>query len=113
VLLKTIRESVDVGVMDEGMVAISPGELLGPEAKVIVGNKWRRIMLVLVGEIESRKVTHDDDWTGHDKKDLLPHLPAVVGVGARHLSQLAQADPFVLGQSENSTCEGSHAWDSL
>ena len=30
----TIRQSIDMGVMDERMVAISPGELLGPEITV-------------------------------------------------------------------------------
>ena len=28
-----IRKGVDVGVVDQGVVAISPGELLGPENK--------------------------------------------------------------------------------
>ena len=30
----TIRQSIDMGVMDERVVAISPGELLGPEITV-------------------------------------------------------------------------------
>ena len=28
-----VREGVDVGVVDQGVVAISPGELLGPKKK--------------------------------------------------------------------------------
>ena len=29
-VLEAVRETVDVRVVDEGVVAISPGELLGP-----------------------------------------------------------------------------------
>ena len=30
-VLEAVRETVDVRVVDEGVVAISPGELLGPK----------------------------------------------------------------------------------
>ena len=30
-VLKAVREGVDVGIVDERVVAISPGKLLGPE----------------------------------------------------------------------------------
>jgi len=34
VLLKAVREGVHVGVVDEGVVAISPGELLRGREKI-------------------------------------------------------------------------------
>ena len=77
----TIRESVDMRVVDERVVAISPGKLLGPEikknhssnikmlklpdAEVVVGDELRRVMLRRVGENEGGDVAEDDDRAGH------------------------------------------------
>ena len=36
VVFIAVRQSVDMGVMDQRVVAISPGKLLGPEIKKII-----------------------------------------------------------------------------
>jgi len=104
----TIRQSIDMGVMDERVVAISPGELLGPDAEVVVGDELWRVVLRSVGENEGRGMTQDDDGAGHEEEDLLPHLPAIVSVGSRHLPHLAHVHALVLSQSQQSAGEGSH-----
>ena len=38
-LLIAVGQGIDVWVVNEGVVAVSPGELLGPDAKVVVRDK--------------------------------------------------------------------------
>ena len=82
VVFIAVRQSVDMGVMDQRVVAISPGKLLGPEinknhssnnikmlklpdAEVVVGDELRRVVLRRVGENEGGDVAKDDDGAGH------------------------------------------------
>ena len=82
VVFVAVRQSVDMGVMDQRVVAISPRKLLGPEikknhssnntkmvklpdAEVVVGDELRRVMLRRVGENEGGYVAEDDDRAGH------------------------------------------------
>merc|ERR1719189_1549487 len=96
---------VAMGVVDERVVAISPGELLRPDAKVIIGHEWRRSVLVLVREVESRDVSQDDDGDSNEEEDILPQLPSIISVGPRHLSHLGHVDTIVLAESQKSSCE--------
>jgi len=85
ILLVAVGEGVDVGVVDEGVVAISPGELLGPDAQVLVGDKLRTSVL-LAHAGESVDVPQNDDGDAHHEKHGPPNFPAVFGVTAsRHL----------------------------
>jgi len=65
VVFIAVRQSVDMGVMDQRVVAISPGKLLGPDAEVVVGDELRRVVLRRVGENEGGDVAEDDDRAGH------------------------------------------------
>ena len=55
---------------------------------MIVGDELWSLVLRSVGENEGGDVAHDDHRDANEEEDLLPHLPAVIGVGAGHLSQL-------------------------
>ena len=59
-----------------------------PDAEVVVGDELRRVVLRCVGENEGGDVAQGDHRDANEEEDLLPHLPAVIGVGAGHLSQL-------------------------
>merc|ERR1711915_618198 len=45
VLFVAIGQGIDMRIVDQGMVAISPGKLLGPNAEMVVRNEWRSFML--------------------------------------------------------------------
>ena len=57
---------------------------------MIVGDELWSLVLRSVGENEGGEVTQDDDGAGHQEENLLPHLPAVISVGTRHLSELQE-----------------------
>lgn len=52
VLLIAVRESVDVGVVEEGLVAITPWESLGANAEVLVGDKLRGVLMITGERVE-------------------------------------------------------------
>merc|ERR1719391_335520 len=80
-LLIAVGQGVDVWVVDKGVVAVSPGELLGPDAKVVVRDKLgTSVFLTHAGE--SVDVAQDDDRHPHHDKHVPPHFPAVFGVAA-------------------------------
>jgi len=87
-VLEAVRETVDVRVVDEGVVAISPGELLGPDAEVIIGDKWRRLVLGGVGEDERGDVGQHDGGARHHEEGSSPSLPVSVRVTCGHLPGL-------------------------
>merc|ERR1712107_866915 len=82
VLLIAVREGVHVRVVDQRVVAISPGEL--PDPEVVIGNKLRGGVGALVSHAESVHVTEDDDGNGSKDKSLLPNLEATP-MAAAHL----------------------------
>merc|ERR1719300_2250342 len=74
VLLVAIREGIDVAVVEEGVVAISPGELLAPDSEVVIGNELGGGVGVLVSHAEGVHVPEDDDGDGGKEEALLPGL---------------------------------------
>merc|ERR1719367_2790344 len=74
VLLIAVGEGVHVGVVDEGVVAISPGELLASDPEVVIGNKLRGSVGTLVSHAEGVHVPEDDDGDGSKEESLLPNL---------------------------------------
>ena len=59
-----------------------------------------------VGEDEGVDVADNDDGAGHEEEDLLPHLPSIVSVSSRHLSDLG---PVVLPQQAHGVpCQHRH-----
>jgi len=104
-MMISIGESVDMGVVDQGMVSISPGKLLSPDAEMIVGNEWRRLVLRGVGKDEGRHMGQHDGGTGNNEEDFLPFLPVVISVGSRHLPHLG---PVGLSQQTQSASNQRH-----
>jgi len=87
-VLIAVRESIDVAVVDERMVAISPGKLLGPDAEMVIGDVRRRLVLGGVRGNEGRHVSENDHGTSDEEEAGPPPLPVGVGVGAGHLPDL-------------------------
>ena len=79
VFLIAIWQSVQVTVVDERVIAISPGKLLGPDAKVVIGDEWRGFVRGSVGHSKRVDMAENDDGDAHKKEALLPHLPAIYG----------------------------------
>jgi len=88
VMFIAVRQSVDMGVMDQRVVAISPGKLLGPDAEVVIRDKWRRLVLRGIRSHESRDVSENDHGASDEEEAGPPPLPVSVSVGARHLPDL-------------------------
>merc|ERR1712025_461743 len=87
-VLITVREGIEVAVVDERVVAISPGKLLGPDAEVVIRDKWRRLVLRGIRSHESRNVSENDHGASDEEEAGPPPLPVSVSVGARHLPDL-------------------------
>ena len=92
-VLEAVWERVGVGVVDEGVVAVTPGELLGPgehtnlyqrvsrvtrvkchepDAEVIVLHEGRGIHLTRVWEDEGGDVGQRDGGAGHHEEGSPP-----------------------------------------
>merc|ERR1719300_1026512 len=76
VLLVAIREGVHVGVVEQGVVAVPPRELLAPDSEVVIGNELGGGVGVLVSHAEGVPVPEDDDGDGGKEEALLPGLVA-------------------------------------
>ena len=48
ILFVSIREGVQVGVVNEAMVTISPQELLGPDSKEVVSHELRPVWSAII-----------------------------------------------------------------
>ena len=46
------REAIEVTIVDQGVVAIAPGETLCSDAKVIIGDEWRSLVLRAIRHAE-------------------------------------------------------------
>jgi len=102
-VLITIRESVDMGVVNERVITISPGKLLGPDAKMVIGDKWRGLVLGGVRGDECSHVGEHDDRASHEEEAGPPSLPVSVSVGPGHLPDLSH-----VGLPQQTQASSSH-----
>ena len=104
--LITVGEGVEVGVVEQGVVTITPGEGLSTDPHVIVLLEfWSHGVL---GHTESIDVAKDDDGNGGEEEGLLPVLVAVSSV-TRHVSH-GGSHRSILGQNSGAVSdEGSHS----
>ena len=87
ILFKTIRKCIGVRIVNERVIAISPGKFLnniwlkesrqsvwylGPDSEMIIGDEGRRIHLTRISQNKGVYITKDDHWSSHEEKDLLP-----------------------------------------
>jgi len=110
VLLKAIRKGVDMTVVDQRVVAISPRKLLGPDAEVIIRNKWRRFMLSGVRENKCSDMTENDHGASYEEENLLPLFPVIISVGMGHLSDLG---PVGVPQQAESAANQRHGSEKV
>jgi len=68
-VLIAVREGIEVAVVDERVVAISPGKLLGPDAEMVIGDEWRRLVLGGIRGHESRDVRENDHGASDEEED--------------------------------------------
>lgn len=78
----TRGEGVEVGVVDQTVVSIAPGEGLSTNSHVVVLLELRSVWVL--GQAESIDVAKDTDGNSDDEEGLLPGLIAVSSVSARH-----------------------------
>merc|ERR1719278_2426522 len=76
VLFVAVREGVHVGVVEQRVVAVPPGELLAPDSEVVIGNELGGGVGVLVSHAEGVHVSQDYDGDGGKEETLLPGLVA-------------------------------------
>ena len=76
-----------------------------PDAEMIVGNEWRRLVLRGVGKDEGRHMGQHDGGAGNNEEHFLPFLPVVISVGSRHLPHLG---PVGLSQQTQSASNQRH-----
>jgi len=81
-VLVTIRQTVHVRVVDEGVVAVSPGEPLAPDSEVVVGHEGRG--LGLLAHTEGVDMAEDNDGNSAQNERLLPD-PETTSMPPTHL----------------------------
>jgi len=81
---------VHVTIVDERVITISPGKLLHPDAKVVIRDEWRGLVLGSVGHSERVDMAENDDGDPHEEKSLLPHFPAISIMPSGHVADLAK-----------------------
>ena len=76
-------KGIGVGVVEQGMIAITPRELLSPDPQILVGNKIRpdRIDVAISMRHKDVDVCQNNDWDSNKEEEVTPHLPTPVIVG--------------------------------
>merc|ERR1719320_1849518 len=85
------REGIQVGVVDEGVVTIAPGESLGPDSEMVIGDEFGSSVLRAVTHSEGIDVSEDDDGDTSEEEGFFSQLPAIRVMASGHVADLAQA----------------------
>merc|ERR1719397_624899 len=89
-LLVAVGQGVEVLVVNQGMIAITPGECLAPDPEVVIGDKLRGGMGALISHAKGVDVPKDDDGDGSKEEALPPGLVST-SVATAHLPDQARS----------------------
>lgn len=67
---------VDMGIVEQGMVAVSPWEPLGTDAKVLVWDEFWRLMRVPCHLQVGVQHAETNSWEGDEEGQVAPQFPA-------------------------------------
>merc|ERR1719234_1284975 len=90
VLLIAVGQGVDVGVVNQRMIAITPGKCLAPDPEVVIGDKLRGLVGALISHAEGVHVSQDHDGDGGEEEALLPDSVSAA-VASAHLPGQARS----------------------
>merc|ERR1719147_475053 len=77
-------EGIHVGVVDEGVVTIAPGESLGPDSEMVIGDEFGSSVLRSITHSEGIDVSEDDDGDASEEEGFFPHFPAIRVMASGH-----------------------------
>jgi len=83
-VLKAGRQSICVAVVDEGVVAVSPGESLSPDPQMVIRYIWRGVHLCPICQDKGIDIAKNNHWKSYKKENFLPQLITIWVVPSRH-----------------------------